>query len=98
MLALRQRTASLLWHRRRNPTEWIRRHRGGTMTTLYRHGWMIARPADALEGKPLLRSLLVVLLVAAGWAVLMQSAWVGASSAGLALVPLWWTPRERETL
>ena len=68
------------------------------MATLRTLSWELRRPSHAIAGRPLLRSLLLVLAIAAGWALLMHSAWVGVMTIGLAIIPLWWTPGERESV
>ena len=66
------------------------------MTTLRTLSGELRRPSHALAGWPLAHSLLWVFSIAAGWAVLMRSAWVGVATAAVAVVPLWWAPQARE--
>ena len=56
-----------------------------------------ARPAESLTGRQWLTSLGCVGMVASGWGLFMHSLWVTIVCATLAIVPLWWTPRSRET-
>jgi hypothetical protein len=56
-----------------------------------------ARPVGSLTGRQWLGSLACALMVAAGWGLFMRSVWVGVVCAVLAILPLWWTPREQES-
>lgn len=56
-----------------------------------------ARQAESLTGRQWFISLACALLVAAGWGLFMRSVWVALVCAVLAILPLWWTPREQES-
>ena len=61
-------------------------------------GLEFRRPVDVLSGRQWFSSVACALLVAAGWSLIMHSLWVGATSAVLAILPLWWTPSASETI
>jgi hypothetical protein len=58
---------------------------------------VFARPDESLTGRQWLSSLTCVLMVATGWGLYMASIWVAVVCAALAILPLWWTPREKES-
>lgn len=60
--------------------------------------WGLRRPAHALSGIALFSSLGLVLAIAAGWALIMRSPWVGITTVLVAAPPLWWMPAELESM
>lgn len=61
-------------------------------------GLEFRRPAEALSGRQWLASVGCALVVACAWGLFMRSLWVAITSAVLAILPLWWTPRASETI
>ena len=57
----------------------------------------LTRPAESLTGRQWLVSIASASLVAAGWGLFMRSMWVAVVCGALAILPLWWTPREQES-
>ncbi len=58
----------------------------------------LKRPEGALGFPKILPSLLVIIGCAALWGLLTKSVWVAAISCWVNLVPLWWTPADKEKL
>src|SRR5262249_33154087 len=65
------------------------------MPTFRSQGWPLRRPLGAIAGRELAGSVLLVLAIAAGSALLMQSVGLGLAIAALGMIPLWWSDHER---